>query len=1053
MSQNKREHMINGDIEHLIEKRLDWVRVSKANAFDFDTILAGLYNDPSHFIYEILQNAEDAHAKKVYFQLFADRLDIVHNGIEFDFKDIDGVTGIGISKKKEDLNFIGKFGVGFKSVFAVTKTPYIFSGDYRIKIEDFVVPAHVSEHELVAGTLIRLPFNHDLRPKEEVFDLVSRKLENIGLKTLLFLNSIEEIRWETPAATGHCLKSSSEYQGISNTKRVTIISENDIEEYIVLERPIKVDSKPLTVAVAYKLGKNDNGKEIIVQEPDSKLVVFFPTEKVTFLNFLVQGPYKTTPNRENIPLEDEQNKLLIDETAGLIGEGLSVIKTLGYLDINFLNTLPIAPEHRGKEVIYSALYSKVKEKLLTDEELLPTFDGRYAKSSDALLARGKGLAEFLEADDIEMLFARCRWLDTGITYDKTRILRDFLTDDLDIDEVDFEDFAKRVSADFLISKPDEWMIDFYGRLLDQPALWRDKTHSPKPVLRSKPIIRLESGEHVAPFDDNNKVQVYLPSETKSQYRTVKGVLADHEEALRFLKDLGLTKPDVFAEIREFILPKYQRGDAVRDESYFEDFEKLLTAYGAIASSKKNDFVEQLTRANFIGSYSRARGGCLCKPSDTYLREASLIQYFDNDDTVCFVVDELYQKLGKERLNSFLMELGVDDKPRRIEIDSALSWEEKSKLRGNSGCTREICCKDYEYSNLEYLLEHITPEKSYRVWKFLLKSIAALNSWEARQFFQGEYRWFWRSEHTERFDAKFLKMLREKEWLTNKEGIFQKPCDLTFSDLPGSYTKESPNVDTLLKTLGFKPDAIDRLPDEYKTKLELVKDYSLEDLQRLISEDKERNRLKRDENPGDWIPDREPKQVPISLIEVPISTIVTKNLEGQEGRLKVHEEPQQEEEQKNDDKPIDQHDKKKIGDWGEEYVFCALRSKYQQDNTISETDFGFKVVSSKSDSIEVIWLNKHKNVGKGYDFVIKMNGEEIEYIEVKTKTKEAEELIDITGTQWEFARRLHENNEGENYSVYVVSNAGTSNAQIRILKNPIGLWKEGKLYAHPVKFRL
>ena len=278
--------MMNKDIDDLIEKRRNWVKVSKANAFDFDSILAGLYNDPSHFIYEILQNAEDAHAKRVEFRLFSDMLDVEHNGIDFDFRDIDGVTGIGISKKKEDLNSIGKFGVGFKSVFAVTKTPYIFSGDYRIRIEDFVVPSIADEEDQISGTLIRLPFNHDLRRKEEVCDLVSRKLQNIGLKTLLFLSSIEEVRWETPYASGHYLKSASECEGLSRTKKVAIISSNDIAEYIVLERPIEVDAKPLTVALAYKIGKDGNGRETIVPEIDSNLVVFFPTEKVTFLQLV-----------------------------------------------------------------------------------------------------------------------------------------------------------------------------------------------------------------------------------------------------------------------------------------------------------------------------------------------------------------------------------------------------------------------------------------------------------------------------------------------------------------------------------------------------------------------------------------------------------------------------------------------------------------------------------------------------------------------------------------------------------------------------------------------
>jgi len=32
-------------------------------------------------------------------------------------------------------------------------------------------------------------------------------------------------------------------------------------------------------------------------------------------------------------------------------------------------------------------------------------------------------------------------------------------------------------------------------------------------------------------------------------------------------------------------------------------------------------------------------------------------------------------------------------------------------------------------------------------------------------------------------------------------------------------------------------------------------------------------------------------------------------------------------------------------------------------------------------------------------------------------------------------------------------AGKSNANIKILRNPIGLWREGKLYAHPINFKL
>lgn len=88
-----------------------------------------------------------------------------------------------------------------------------------------------------------------------------------------------------------------------------------------------------------------------------------------------------------------------------------------------------------------------------------------------------------------------------------------------------------------------------------------------------------------------------------------------------------------------------------------------------------------------------------------------------------------------------------------------------------------------------------------------------------------------------------------------------------------------------------------------------------------------------------------------------------------------------------------------------------------------------------------------------DFVSKENGTEVEYIEVKTKLGSHEELIEITGKQWESARTLYSRDEGNKYSIYVISNAGQSSAKIMKPYNPIELWKEGKLYAHPVNFRL
>ena len=501
------------NLSKLIAKRQQWVQSSKENNFDFDSILAGIYNDPAHFVYEILQNAEDAGAKEITFHLSEDRLEIVHDGKDFDFKDVDGITGIGISTKKEDVNAIGKFGVGFKSVFAITKSPVIHSASYHFRIEDFVIPI-VIENNSIEKTEIALPFDHPSRGKEEVFEIVRNKLANIGLKTLLFLKNIEEIKWHTPEKSGHYYKDTNGFMSIKDMHRISIISkveqEESFEEYLVMHKPLKIDGHTLKIEVAYRIEKGDSGKETIMKEKDPKLIVFFPTDKPTYLNFLIQGPYKTTPNRENIPLDDEQNQYIIKETAILVAESVQKIKEIGLLDVAFLEVLPIDQNHPD-EIIYSSIYKKVNEKLLSYEAFLPTSKGSFTTASGALLACRQGLTEFLSKDDIDVLFGRKNWLDTKITYNKTRELRDYLINALDIKEVDFEDFAVNINTEFIKKKSDNWLIDFYSRLLDKRSLWIEGRYNDRSnvgILREKPITSLSDKSHIEPYDADKKIQVY-----------------------------------------------------------------------------------------------------------------------------------------------------------------------------------------------------------------------------------------------------------------------------------------------------------------------------------------------------------------------------------------------------------------------------------------------------------------------------------------------------------------------------------------------------------------
>jgi len=225
-------------IEKLQEKRNRWVITNKENDFEegIISLLTELYPDNAHFIYELLQNAEDAEAQKVSFELRTDNLTFTHNGKKlFSASDIEAITNIGKGTKKDDVNKIGKFGVGFKSVFSYTQSPSIHSGDYNFKITDLVVPQAIKSIEKKNNeTVFKFPFNNELKSGIKAYDEIKEGLRNINRTTLLFLNSISEIGIKVSDDSYSIIKHTdkeSKISKISNTKL------NKQTKFLVFSKP------------------------------------------------------------------------------------------------------------------------------------------------------------------------------------------------------------------------------------------------------------------------------------------------------------------------------------------------------------------------------------------------------------------------------------------------------------------------------------------------------------------------------------------------------------------------------------------------------------------------------------------------------------------------------------------------------------------------------------------------------------------------------------------------------------------------------------------------
>ncbi len=111
--------------------------IDKANACN--ALSRDIYTDNTRFIYELLQNADDASCKSgsltFNLEFIGDYLVVSHKGNPFDENDVESICSIGDGSKAADVEQTGFKGIGFKSVFAYSDTVIIKSGDFCFKFD------------------------------------------------------------------------------------------------------------------------------------------------------------------------------------------------------------------------------------------------------------------------------------------------------------------------------------------------------------------------------------------------------------------------------------------------------------------------------------------------------------------------------------------------------------------------------------------------------------------------------------------------------------------------------------------------------------------------------------------------------------------------------------------------------------------------------------------------------------------------------------------------------------------------------------------------------
>jgi hypothetical protein len=1038
------DQIMTDQLNNLIKNRQNLVEALRKNDDKSHELLAeGLYKKRAHFITELLQNAEDEGAKIVSFKLTETALIFSHDSNNlFDFNDIKSISNFGDNQKKKDKsNAIGRFGIGFKSVYSITDAPRIVSGNFDITIRDMCIPEN-NNHECTffKGTEIILPLRID--NKEEIEEFLENEFKRLDVLYLLFLSNIEIIEWETKNSKG-------KYKKIPGDKKQFISlksDDNNPRNYIVFSKPVQIESKSLVIKIAFLL--NEDKKNIIACER-SPLFAFFPTTVETNLNFFIHAPFHTTESRETLDDSDDKNDILQQELGKLLAEKLSDIKALNYFNVNFLNILPIDAGNCPRNSIYKIFFNAITSELMNDDKkYLPIIDkNEYCSANDTMLLGSSELAGLLTEKQAKSLFGRSYWITSEITETKTdtKKLYQYLHETLSIPDYDLSSFAGHITEEFLLNQSNNWLVKFYKTMyIKADSLW--KKDAKNPILRKKPIIRIEKdgkSQQIIPFAEDGKPVVYLPVETKTNYCTVSRSIANDKEVEKFLKAFGIDYPDIFAEINEFILPKFTQ-DEIYD-GYLDDIDKIISV-PETKSERRSTLFADLKKSCFLLAENKITNKQkLMKYNEVYFPNEELISYFENNANAYFVspIPSFNDEQNKKYF-CLLRELGVEDQtPKRIEFVVQYSYSEKKELVPRyDRSTRPETWNDYKLDGLDTFLksEKYSIDKSLLLWDFLSK--------QSNDFFKGSANLFYYSSYNESFDSKFIRDLRKEKWIVIDDKRFA-PHEITFEDLPQEYKSNPTSAKKFSEILRFKLDDDKEYERTHEGK-KIINQNEWTEYQNLKAE-KELEKSKKDTAEKNiFKPSIKAEDAPVNIetfkgtdTKHPYdkNQAIRATQQNEYSDNNVNPDMNTTERQKqNDDKSSDSGlkniDSIAIGKWGEEYIAKILVDEYKNEN-----------------GIEIIDLNAHGKTGVGADFEIRKGDEIIKLIEVKTTTDSKDSPVIVSGTQWETARDFYHQNEGDKYWIYCVYNAGKPNVIYTPVQNPIKQWRDGKIIADPINFIL
>ncbi|MBN2881878.1 DUF3883 domain-containing protein, partial [Candidatus Woesearchaeota archaeon] len=640
------------------------------------------------------------------FILSENKLIIQNNEVGFNEENVRALCDVRKSTKKKVDGYVGEKGIGFKSVFKVSKSPEIHSNGYHFRFHTgkskkkallgYILPElieDISDEIDSSLTNIVLPF-----PKKD-YTKFSEQLSDIQPDLLLFLKKLKTIQIiDEIEGTEIVFKKKTKSSGfVELTERITDNWSNKSEEnlyYRLFSETVNVPKKYATdervniekteIVIGFQLDK-ENNKYKVNSSNDCKVYNFLPINDYNF-RFLIQADFILTSNRESVDESKPWNEWIREKTIESIKKSFIALQNTG-LWTEYLNYLPRVNE------ISEDFFEPISEELsewINNNKVVPVLDGEKHQwvKPNSICFHNNMLIKIYGTDFIQKK-TKFRFLHPSTNFDSA------INKIIGIEAWSWESEKLCIEDRYWLSSLSKNKRDDFYEHLSKEYLNDDYVIED---LKEMKIFYLVASEKPVSFSSSEDA-IFWP--IKSTYKfpflnSIRFLSHDYRKSsiLKYkrinslFRKIGVSEPKIKTIINDFILPNYDYGNdnhsASRDLTKYH-IEFLHFIYNNYEMIKRDSHIfKKIKDKIWLQSSSKQ----FSKPDHLYLTrnyEPNIIweNLFQKSEVSFLNKDYLrngFNKNEKKRFVTFLYEIGLKHKANTEDIVSVFQSESISRIK-------------------------------------------------------------------------------------------------------------------------------------------------------------------------------------------------------------------------------------------------------------------------------------------------------------------------------------------------------------------------------------